>query len=441
MGKIGGKLKISKNHRYLVKEDGSPFFWLADTAWELFHRLDRNDGEIYLKNRAQMEFTVIQAALLAESEDFRTGNAYGRLPFHRNEQGEKLIPDVGDGYSYWEHVDYLVFQAKREGLYMALLPTWGDKINQMGGIGPEIFEPGNAYEYGEWLGEHFRNTDNVLWILGGDRPLVTRKHFEILNAIAEGIRQGDRGGHLMSFHPYGGYSSSYQLRNEPWMDFHMIQSGHGASIISNYRNIQQDYEREEKPVLDAEPCYEDHPIGFQPENGYFDASNVRRAAYWSVFSGACGHSYGHHCIWSMNQTPGDYFLMSWRKALDRPGAKQMRYLKRLVESKDYQQCLPAPELIEKNYGGANYISALKGTDFAWLYIPCGLPVRVKTEYWGKGRGKAFWFSPRTGKRRNAGSFWAGTAETFYPPTSGRGEDWVLELHLERKEEVDELESV
>src|SRR5829696_3180637 len=39
------RLKVSENRRFLVKEDGSPFFYLGDTAWELFHRLDREGAE------------------------------------------------------------------------------------------------------------------------------------------------------------------------------------------------------------------------------------------------------------------------------------------------------------------------------------------------------------------------------------------------------------
>jgi uncharacterized protein DUF4038 len=35
------RLKVSDNKRFLVQEDGKPFFYLGDTAWELFHRLTR----------------------------------------------------------------------------------------------------------------------------------------------------------------------------------------------------------------------------------------------------------------------------------------------------------------------------------------------------------------------------------------------------------------
>ncbi|RZK62756.1 MAG: DUF4038 domain-containing protein, partial [Pedobacter sp.] len=32
-------LKVSANNRFLVYENEKPFFYLGDTAWELFHRL------------------------------------------------------------------------------------------------------------------------------------------------------------------------------------------------------------------------------------------------------------------------------------------------------------------------------------------------------------------------------------------------------------------
>src|ERR687894_371368 len=63
-----GDLKVSENGRFLVHEDGSPFFYLGDTAWELFHRLDREEADRYLADRAGKRFTVIQAVALAELE-------------------------------------------------------------------------------------------------------------------------------------------------------------------------------------------------------------------------------------------------------------------------------------------------------------------------------------------------------------------------------------
>ncbi|RPH90875.1 MAG: DUF4038 domain-containing protein, partial [Calditrichaeota bacterium] len=47
-----GNLKIADDARHIVYQDGSPFFWLGDTAWELFHRTLREEADLYLSNRA-----------------------------------------------------------------------------------------------------------------------------------------------------------------------------------------------------------------------------------------------------------------------------------------------------------------------------------------------------------------------------------------------------
>jgi hypothetical protein len=61
-----GDLKVSPNHRFLMYADGTPFFYLGDTAWELFHRLTLQESKRYLDDRAGKNFNVIQAVVLAE---------------------------------------------------------------------------------------------------------------------------------------------------------------------------------------------------------------------------------------------------------------------------------------------------------------------------------------------------------------------------------------
>ena len=74
------QLKVSDNRRFLVTADGKPFFWLGDTAWELFHRARREDAERYLHKRSSQQFTVIQAGALAEFDGLREPNACGQTP-------------------------------------------------------------------------------------------------------------------------------------------------------------------------------------------------------------------------------------------------------------------------------------------------------------------------------------------------------------------------
>lgn len=95
-----------------------------------------------------------------------------RLPLKRNDAGrfDPTKPDCDGEYSYFDHVEYVLSTAEALGLYVALLPTWGDKWNRIGGLGPEIFSPENAFAYGKWLGARCSHHNNLLWILGGDRP-------------------------------------------------------------------------------------------------------------------------------------------------------------------------------------------------------------------------------------------------------------------------------
>jgi hypothetical protein len=297
-------LKISENKRFLVTTDGKPFFWLGDTAWELFHRLNREEADRYLKNRADKGFTVIQAVALAELDGLNDPNPYGHRPLLNNDPTK---PDVKDGASndYWDHVDYIVKKAESLGLYIGLLPTWGDKYNKKWGVGPEIFTPQNAQAYGEWLGKRYKNATNIIWILGGDRPLENETHKEVNRALARGLRTGDGGAHLLTFHPTGGNGSSEHLHNDDWLDFNMRQNGHVAEFTGRYDKTRVDYDRTPtKPVLDGEPIYEDHPVSFKAkELGHSVATDVRRPLYWNLFTGAFGHTYGHHSVWQMWQ-PG-----------------------------------------------------------------------------------------------------------------------------------------
>src|ERR1043165_3133571 len=121
-------IQVSPNRRFLVHEDGSPFFYLGDTAWELFHRLSFADALIYLRDRAAKRFTVIQAVILAELEGLTEPNANADLPFH------DLDPDKPNE-AYFAHVDCVVEAAVSLGLRIGMLPTWGDKWNKRWGAG------------------------------------------------------------------------------------------------------------------------------------------------------------------------------------------------------------------------------------------------------------------------------------------------------------------
>jgi hypothetical protein len=433
------RLRVSNCRRFLVTADGRPFFYLADTAWELFHRLNREQAVEYLDKRASQSFTAIQAVALAELDGVRDPNPYGDLPLLGKDPARPDVTpgsDPGDAlqYDYWDHVDFIVDQANRRGLYVAFLPTWGRWVNR-GRSDEGLLTPQNAPVYGEFLGRRYGDK-GVIWILGGDR--AADGYEEVWRALARGIAAGVAGREdydavLMSFHPRGGGTSSAWFHGDAWLDFNMHQTGHGlADRTRSWEAIARDYARVPvKPVVDGEPLYEDHPLAFRARDyGYSFDAHVRQRAYWSVFSGSCGHTYGNHSVWQMHapgREPINGPLLYWYEAIHRPGAAQMRYVRALIESRPYFSRVPDQSILHDALDDGDRIVATRGDGYAFVYSAQGRRFTVNAGRVATGPVEAWWFNPRTGVPQPAGTFNGGRPLEFRCPSEGFGADWVLVL--------------
>lgn len=423
------QLKVSDNHRFLVTADGRPFFWLGDTAWELFRRLNREDAERYLKNRAERRFTVIQAVVLAELNGLKDPNPYGHTPLI---ESDPTKPNE----DYFQHADWIVTKANSLGLYIGMLPTWGDNWNKTNAI----FTPSNAEVYGEWLGRRYKSA-GLVWILGGDRPVQNDTHRKTIRAMARGLRKGDGGAHLVTFHPPGGSGSAGWFHNDDWLDFNMRQNGHVAEFTGRYSQTRTDYDRTPpKPVLDGEPIYEDHPVSFDAKNlGHSIAADVRRPLYWDLFGGAFGHTYGHHSVWQMwtpGRKPVNNPLMPWFDAINQPGAAQMQHARALLESRPFLTRIPDDEVLAANAiptsmpgAGRYHFAATRDSagSYAMVYAPVGRSFKVRMDKITGAKVKAWWFNPRDGKAESIGIFENKGEREFTPPDAGEMLDWVLVL--------------
>lgn len=413
-----GMLVISENKRYLQHLNGEPFFYLGETAWELFHRLSYTEAESFLENRRQKGFTVIQAVILAEENGLVVPSINGEVPLVDMDPGQA-------NENYFLFVDSIVKLAASKGMYMGLLPTWGDKVDKQWGQGPVIFNEENAYNYGTFLGNRYRAHPNIIWINGGDR--VCAGNELVWDALARGIRSADSR-HLMTFHPIGSRSSSECFHQSSWLDFNMHQSGHSDRYIPNYRKIMADYALDPpKPCMDAEPIYESHPFGWNPKNGTAGEDEVRRAAYWSLFSGAHGHTYGNHCIWqfySEKVKAVNYPPMLWQEAMDLPGAWDMLHVRQLMESRPMLQRYPDQSIIFGDAGGTlDHIAATQGPGYAFIYLPSNFGVVIDFSRIKGKNYKSWWYNPRTGEASFIREVMGQPRETFTVPVAGV--DWVL----------------
>jgi len=426
------RLRVSENKRFLVKEDGTPFFWLGDTAWSLFQRPTREEVDLYLETRAAQGFTVVQAVVLGNICGTSAQNPQGAYPLKNNDPAQP-------NEAFFTNVDYVVNKAEALGLYIGMLPTWGDHVCPLKGAeARRIFTPQNAAIYGEFLGRRYRNKP-IIWVLGGDHN-PTAAEVITWRAMAKGLSRGDGGAHLMTYHPRGWSSSSAFVHAEPWLDFHMIQSGHARRDAENYSMIAADYAKEPvRPCLDGEPCYEDHPVNWVPENGYFDDYDVRKAAYRALFAGAFGHTYGANPVWQFyepDRRPITGARTFWREGLQLPGANQMKHARALLESRPFLRRVPDQSLLVSPLStGADHPQATRDADggYAFVYLPSGKPVTVDLEKLAGQRVRAWWYNPRTGAAEAAGESDRHGAREFAPPDSSHGPDWVLVLDDAGKE--------
>jgi hypothetical protein len=428
-----GRLQVSSDGHYLQYEDGKPFFWLGDTGWELFHRLKKEEITKYLENRRSKGFNVIQAVILAEFDGLRKPNQYGTVPLNN-------LDPTQPNEAYFELVDWTVQQALQKNIFMGLLPTWGDKVTKLWGEGPVIFNEDNAYVYGKWLGNRYKQYPNIIWILGGDRPAV-RDSLDwrpIWRAMAKGIKEGTGNKAIFSYHTWGGENSTSQyLHNEDWLHINMMQSGHGGGHdVPVWKWIERDISLTPvKPTLDSEPNYEDHPVNpwpkWDPANGYFRDYDVRKQCYRSVFAGGCGVTYGHHAVWqfwSNREEKINYADRYWTEAIDRPGAYQVGYLRKLIELRSPLGRIPDESILADGQGDkGEYATAFRDKDnrYAMVYLPVGKKIKLNLSFIKSATVIAWWFNPRTGKPTKKTTIAKSAAATFTAPSAGLENDWVL----------------
>lgn len=372
--------------------------------------------------------------MLAELDGIHSPNANGDAPFLN-------LENWSYNEVYYTHVDRVLDLALERDIHIAQLPTWGDKLfKNTWGTGLEIFTPATAYSYGKWIGQRYRNRKNLVWVLGGDRnPREDSQDIEVWNQMAKGILESQNSENpiLMTFHPQpanpGGSSNWFQKADS--LDLNMHQTGHCPNQ-QTYKKIAHDLSLSpQKPTNDGEPIYEEHPKCFNAkELGYSEAADIRRIMYWNVLARAAGQTYGCHAVWQMydlDKTPVNAPLKPWHKSLDLEAANQIRHKKSLMLSRPYFDRIPDQSLIiDAQQDDESFVTATRNQSgtFAMLYFPDGKGISLNLENLSGQTSKMTWFDPRTGVefRGNDGEFISNEIHTLIsPPSSGRGNDWVL----------------
>ncbi len=386
-----GPIRVSPNRRYFVDANGRPFFWLGDTAWPFFVSYSPEAADRHLVNRAAKGFSVIQCVLAWG--DPIPPNLAGTPP-RANYHGEppwKQTP-AEPNPAFFNYVETLLRRAAELGLVLAVLPTWGFHVNDS-----RVFDPQNGYAYGEWLGRRFKDAPNLIWVNGGDREPADCA--DTWRAIARGLRAGDGGSHLISYHPCGFFSSSYYFHNEDWLDFNMIQTWSAWPAV--YQAVSADRALDPpKPVVHAEGAYEDGP---EYPLGPITPLVVRRQAWWAVMAGGFP-TYGQNQMWRME--PG------WQGALDSPGAFHMGMLRQIIGHFPWWEMIPDQTLFNEGTScGRTLNAAMRTPDrrLALLYLSSQCHAYVRVDRIAARKARATWINPATGEHQAGGEYLTGNA--------------------------------
>ena len=394
-------------HEHYFLRNGAPFFWLGDTSWTIFNLYTPAEAEEYLDHRARQGFKVINVMMVF------TGGP-GMKPVAENTEGQLPFLDwnpASPNEAFFKNVDRVLAVAKSKDLILAIMPCGGSSgafVKKQ-----KIFTEANVREYGRWLGRRYKDTPNLIWVNGFD--LKTTEHVEITEALAAGLREGDGGEHLMTFHPGGGNSSSF-FHAEDWLSYNTIQTWSDYWRI--HPLVMADYCRlPVKPVVLAEGAYEDGP---EYPSRPITPLVVRKQAWWAYLAGGF-HTYGHNDMWRKNPT--------WRQSLDAPGARQMDILKHVLEPREWWMLAPDQSVMATGAGdGKNLNAAARSTrgDWAIVYMSTRDPVTID---FGKittaDTVRATWINPETGAPSDAGVFPSSGLRPFSPALPS--EDAVLLL--------------
>lgn len=406
---------------------GKPFFWLGDTGWLLFVKCTREDAIRYLDARKKQGFNLVQVMVLHDLPN--TVNVYGDSALRKLDIAQPIVtegsrPEDANQYDYWDHVEFIIREAGKRNMQMALVPMWGSNIK----IGkPTAFQ---IKTYADFISKRLGHLHNIIWLNGGD--VSPADAMDLWDLMGKTIKQNDAR-HLMTYHPRGRYSSSEWFHTAPWLDFNMFQSGHKSYAQDtsakdkyhfgedNWMHVIKDLGlAPHKPTLDGEPSYENIPHGLHDSmDRRWTAQDIRRYAYWSVLAGASGFTYGENAVMQFHHL-GDKDAnfgvnQPWEAALYSPGAKQMQYLFSLVQLFGSNHWRQVQSAIVENGNRYERVAAAASADMAVMYSFTGKPFTIDlSQLPVKPLKSAYWLDPSTGKKQKANIDLNGSITTVYP---------------------------
>jgi hypothetical protein len=422
-----GRVHVAADRRSFAHADGTPFFWLGDTAWNGVLRSQAQEWDAFLTERGRQGFSVV-GVFASTWRGFLTDD-FGEASF-------TVTDHVRVNPTIFHRLDARVRAINEHGMLAYVIGVLALYEYEPAWAWPEEeLERYIRYLEARWGAYH------VVWSPIGDGDY----HGQRVDKVSRLCRAAYEPGHrnLVTVHPCGWNLCADEFRAEPWYDFISYQSCHDDTPERlrwhPFGPVPDEWRKDPpRPIVNLEFNYDEHP-SFTNRRIFTDRE-VRRAAYWSLLiSPPAGVTYGHYHEWSWSTHPEpvgvaireqtDIQVGPWTRAIDTPGVRSMTVMRRYFESGPWPRVHPAPDLLTAQPGEADaprFIAIGQTDDRAWTiaYTPAGDPIGLRGDALPSS-ASARWFNPRTGLWAGAqGKATGGGGVDFQPPDES---DWVLDI--------------
>jgi len=424
-----GFVRLETNKRYFVYDDGTPFYWLGDTHWQMFDNEHLTDNDypgssnpsefkMLLQNRVDKGFTVYQTY-----PDSSQGDGGGNTR----------------RYNWWTKKGVINPKAFNDNydVMMSLLADSGMTVAM--GIGVHTITTTGLSEedllaYTRYIVARYA-CYNVLWITGqeidsdmakdGKSYTIWKKVGALIDAL-DGYKH-PQGAHIIP----ANYSDVSDLDAQPWHEWWTLQGGHGGlSGVNNQSRYKSFFTSPtKKPYVETEANYEDIYCG-----GFTGYDAARVCAWKANQCGTYGYTYGAEGIWAMRYDTSNkgwptYNSEPWYAGMDKPGSFEMMYMKNFYEAVGFYNLIPRfddPDYCTFTDNERSVLSSDGNTTYvAYFYSTTNKTGKLK----GMDTSKTYtsrWYNTKTGKYVIISTGFMPAADgTYTIPDKPNTSDWVL----------------
>ncbi|MEU7836993.1 DUF4038 domain-containing protein [Nonomuraea sp. NPDC049129] len=427
-----GFLRRGPDGRFLAHADGTPFFWLGDTHWQLMcERWDEANKPGWSSQfrdtvdlRVRQGFTVYQTNLMVtdKADSDWAGTASYWL------EGREF-EDIDVDY-FKTAVDLRLAYIAERGLVNALGLGWYSVIDRhLEGV--QRFARYVVARYGSYP---------VVWTLGGEvagyEPELRQDRIDAWREVALTIRAADGYRHPITAHATAERPIVPYYQDEDWLDLTLNQHAHGDFDLSTDHYRAHLATHPGRPLVEGESLYEGLLTVERAGRRPVTETMVRQIAYRAMQSGCCGYTYGAQGCWNAAWEPGErasmWGDMPWREGVDLPGAEQLGHLRRFYEEVGWSRLRPDPCCFRATYIHNNHMyapSVSADEDMTTVVAHFGETYRMegRADFVGL-RAVPYrldWFDPREGHWRVEEERAEPVGGTLAVPAKPDGRDWLL----------------